>query len=577
MVVTGAPANLLTRRRNSSKHADVCSRAGSASRLAEADLVHQPFLRIPPFPGARARQLVEAPVERDLATDSAEVLAAELLRLRVGGAYWAEQPDLTPGCVIVRTPAAIEEARQVAAGRELILWTDRRVDIKCANLRHVHGACDPWHMIEAASALFTDIGDEVHAIAALCGVPVYARDPHRSDFRKSEIDPVELVDRLIPNCGFLDPFSGEPISRLEAAQLCGSWRELIDSNRELAGGVGFAFWKQEYAAPLLWGGSEAFRFTFGGNALNTRNSIAVWRAKTAANTVAELERHGARFVEVEDGFLRSRGLGADCVPPLSLTVDRLGAHFDPTKESELERLLQNGSFDDQLISRARELRCLIVKAGLGKYGRGGGEIRRPAGDRRHILVPGQVEDDRAVKLGGCGLSKNIELLEKVRAHAPDAFVLYKPHPDVLAGHRRGAIAERECLQFADQIVGDLPVASLIGMVDEIHVNTSLAGFEALMREKQVTTYGVPFYAGWGLTEDLGPVPPRRSSRRTLDELVAAALLLYPRYLDPVTRLPCPAEVLAGRLATCVANDASLLVWMRRVQGRLARGFGRFGR
>ena len=80
------------------------------------------------------------------------------------------------------------------------------------------------------------------------------------------------------------------------------------------------------------------------------------------------------------------------------------------------------------------------------------------------------------------------------------------------------------------------------MVDEVHVNTSLAGFEALLRGKAVTTYGVPFYAGWGLTRDLGPVPARRTAKRSIDELVAAALLIYPRYLDPVTGLPCPAEV-----------------------------------
>ena len=76
--------------------------------------------------------------------------------------------------------------------------------------------------------------------------------------------------------------------------------------------------------------------------------------------------------------------------------------------------------------------------------------------------------------------------------------------------------------------------------------TSLAGFEALLRGKPVTTYGQPFYAGWGLTEDLCPVP-RRTRRRSLDELVAGALILYPRYLDPVTGLRCTPELLVERL------------------------------
>jgi capsular polysaccharide export protein len=118
---------------------------------------------------------------------------------------------------------------------------------------------------------------------------------------------------------------------------------------------------------------------------------------------------------------------------------------------------------------------------------------------------------------------------------------------VEAGHRTGAIADETCLSVADEIVKNEPVSALLDLVNEVHVNTSLAGFEALMRKKPVTTHGVPFYAGWGLTRDLGPVPARRSAKRTLDELVAAVLILYPRYLDPVTGLPCPAEILVKRL------------------------------
>ncbi|NUR10883.1 MAG: hypothetical protein HOQ20_03430 [Bradyrhizobium sp.] len=277
-----------------------------------------------------------------------------------------------------------------------------------------------------------------------------------------------------------------------------------------------------------------------------------------------------RLIEVEDGFLRSSGLGADCVPPLSVTVDALGAYFDPSRPSELERLLQDGQFDDGLLERARELREMIVEAAIGKYEQGGAPLDRPAGERLHILVPGQVEDDRAVETGGCGLTSNLELLKRVRAECPDAYILYKPHPDVLAGHRRGEIGEAAVLELADEIVGELSINSLIAMVDEVHVNTSLAGFEALLRGKKVTTYGVPFYAGWGLTTDLGPVTPRRSTRRSLDELVAATLLVYPRYLDPITGLPCPAEVVVARLAAGNASDPGLLVGVRRLQGKVMR-------
>ena len=359
------------------------------------------------------------------------------------------------------------------------------------------------------------------------------------------------------------------MSPLEAIELCGFWRRLINSNRGIAGGIGFAFWKQKCVAPLLWDGSGSFRFVRDASALRTKDPVAVWRSK-ASTAVDKLERRSVPLIEVEDGYLRSKGLGANCVPPLSIVVDRLGPHFDPSCPSELEHLLEAGTFDDELVSRARQLRRLIVEAGIGKYECATAVLGRPAGDRRHILVPGQVEDDRAVIAGGCGLVSNLELLARVREQAPDAYILYKPHPDVLAGHRRGSIPDAACLRYADEIVGELPIASLIAVVDEVHVNTSLAGFEALLRGKSVTTHGVPFYAGWGLTTDLGPVPQRRTARRTIDELVAATLLLYPRYLDPKTGLPCPAEIVVARLRDNDESDPSIVVGMRRLQGKLMR-------
>jgi capsular polysaccharide export protein len=158
--------------------------------------------------------------------------------------------------------------------------------------------------------------------------------------------------------------------------------------------------------------------------------------------------------------------------------------------------------------------------------------------------------------------------------APDAYIIYKPHPDVEAGHRVGRIAESVALKFADEVIHDVPIGALIDLVDEVHVNTSLAGFEALLRGRAVVTHGVPFFAGWGLTTDLGSVPARRTARRTLDELVVATLLVYPRYLDPKTGLPCPPEILIERITSATASDnRGVLVGLRRLQGRLKRILG----
>jgi capsular polysaccharide export protein len=496
-------------------------------------------------------------------------LGAEVKRRRVGGSYWGAQPKLPDDYVLASSESLLDAAKGIAAGRPIVLW-DRAGDCSASVFGIVRGECDPWHMLAKASALVAEPGDELRIIAALLDRPCFEVDGATGKARRASIDAGELLAQEFSETGFENPFRGETMDPLEAVALCGFWRELIDSNRDIAGGLGFAFWKQSHVEPLLWNGSDRFKFMRSVAGAPAGAAVAVWRAKLPAETASELERAETQLIEVEDGFLRSRGLGADCIPPLSITVDRRGAYFDPSGPSELECLLQDGQFDGALLARARELRELIVEAGLGKYGHGHGVLDRPAGERRHILVPGQVEDDRAVISGGCGLVSNLELLRMVRERAPDAYILYKPHPDVVAGHRRGAIPQGDCLEYADEVVGDLAISSLIAMVDEVHVNTSLAGFEALLRNKPVTTYGVPFYAGWGLTQDLGPVPERRQTTRTLDELVAATLLLYPRYLDPITGLPCPAEVVVSRLSDTEERDPGLIVAMRRFQGKFMR-------
>jgi capsular polysaccharide export protein len=546
--------------------------SASSIALGENDnSVSGPFLRIPPFPGRKADQMVCALSRRPDTAEQSTDLIDRIRHLRVGGTYWASQPVLPPAYLLVRSNAALQACRKLERGTGTVLWSAYGAGPTPGAWTAITGDCDPWHMLGGATALVTQPGDELCAIAAILDVPTYTFEAASGRLELQAADARPLLQETLRQC-YKNPFTGEPMSVHQAVDLCGFWRRLIDANREISGGIGFAFWKQDNVAPLLWSGTGPFRFWRNIPEDLDRRPIAIWRSKTSSRAISALAKRDVPLVEVEDGFLRSQGLGADCVPPLSIIVDKLGAYFDPGRPSELEHLLQDGQFDGHLIHRARRLRQMIVEAGLGKYERGETRLERAGGSRRHILVPGQVEDDRSVQSGGCGLVSNLELLTRVRRQAPDAWILYKPHPDVLAGHRRGEIADPVARQLADQVVSGLPISSLLAMVDEVHVNTSLAGFEALMRGKPVTTYGVPFYAGWGLTRDLGPVPSRRTAVRSLDELVAATLLLYPRYLDPVTGLPCPAEVAVGRLSGGTVPDDGIVVMMRRMQGKLMRRF-----
>ncbi|MEM6659470.1 MAG: capsular polysaccharide biosynthesis protein [Pseudomonadota bacterium] len=249
-------------------------------------------------------------------------------------------------------------------------------------------------------------------------------------------------------------------------------------------------------------------------------------------------------VRIEDGFLRSRGLGAELVPPLSLVTDDLGIYYDPTRPSRLEELIARRETlrPDQQWRAERLINALISK-GLSKYNTGDTPPALPTGHK--ILVPGQVEDDASILLGTSNIRTNLDLLRAARMANPDAVLIYKPHPDVEAGLRSGRI---EADQFADMSVTGTDPARLLAHVDEVWTMTSLLGFEALLRGIKVITVGAPFYAGWGLTTDLGTVPVRRGARPSLPGLVHATLIDYPRYFDPITGQPCPVEVAIDRLA-----------------------------
>lgn len=295
--------------------------------------------------------------------------------------------------------------------------------------------------------------------------------------------------------------------------------------------------------------------------------LLVWAGKEAGPLAAP---QGVR--RVEDGFLRSRGLGAELVPPLSLVTDDLGIYYDPSRESRLERLI-TAPLPPGGAERAERLLKRLIAAGLTKYNLGGGLADLPTGHR--ILVPGQVEDDASIRLGAGPIATNLALLRAVRAAHPDAVIVYKPHPDVEAGLRPGAV---DAAGLADVIARKADPLALMAACDEVWTMTSLLGFEALIRGKAVTCTGAPFYAGWGLTRDLGPVPTRRHHaadghplpRPTLLHLVHAALIAYPRYFDPVSRRPCPPEVVLDRLSQgAIPHPGAANRLLAKLQGAMA--------
>ncbi|NLN62844.1 MAG: capsular polysaccharide biosynthesis protein [Myxococcales bacterium] len=339
-------------------------------------------------------------------------------------------------------------------------------------------------------------------------------------------------------------------------------REMFARNTGTFYCLGISLWKHRDVRAYLRAPGNDVRFCRRlppPNALPADTRVLVWgRNPERAAVEADCRQQGIPFYHMEDGFLRSVGLGSDLTAPASLVVDSRGLYIDPAFTSDLEHILEHSAFSEAELQRAAALRTAIVDLKVSKYNVDGGDrlSQAPPQDARVLLVPGQVEDDASIQLGTVDVRTNLALLQAVRNANPDAFILFKPHPDVVSGNRRGHLPDDLARKYADAILYDASIAHCLDMAHEVHTMTSLVGFEALMRGLVVHVYGRPFYCGWGLTHDRHPVP-RRTRQHTLDSLVAGTLIRYPRYLHPQTMAFTTPEFIVLKLRELTDGSPNL--------------------
>ncbi len=370
--------------------------------------------------------------------------------------------------------------------------------------------------------------------------------------RRGEARDIETLAAaaLIAYPRYVDPLTGE---RCEVETAVERLITMRDRAERLAGdwsAVDFAPAKKPQVRRLLNGPKTRLKdfasaSRAAAHAERTGGRLIYWAGKESPEIAAAAAGTCAPVVRMEDGFIRSRGLGSDFFGALSVALDDLGVYYDPTVPSRLEQLIQDGAQDAAMLARAAALRDRIVSAGLSKYNLAAGPARPDwPTDRMKLLVVGQVENDKSI-LKGCGdIRTNSGLVEAASADFPDAFLIYRNHPDVMSGNRPGRL-DAHAMEAVDAVADDLDIIDCLETCDTLATLTSLSGFEALLRGKAVATYGRPFYGGWGLTTDRMTFE-RRTRRAGLDALVAAALIQYPIYISP-EGWPCEAEDLVERL------------------------------
>ncbi|WP_424588124.1 capsular polysaccharide biosynthesis protein [Buttiauxella sp.] len=411
--------------------------------------------------------------------------------------------------------------------------------------------CHPHALLGMVDAVYT-VSSQLGFEALLLGKPVYCfgmpfyagwgltHDSKQCERRNVTVTLAQLVAAaLIQYPRYLDPVLGQRCEVEEVLAIIARQQSPAPRWRRLYL-VGFSLWKRAFMRSFCQHLADELCFVrTPPKKLMGDEQVLVWGIRHPELTSA---------IRVEDGFIRSKGLGSNLCRPSSLSIDPVGIYFDSRSSCALEQLLNEQFLNEQEISRGSALITLLRRHGVSKYNVGEPQLYQPPGDGRPlVLVVGQVDGDASILTGSPIIRSNEQLLWAVRAARPDAHILYKPHPDVVAGNRAGAISSACLNECVDSQVLDIGLTSLYPHVDELHTMTSLSGFEALVQGIKVTTWGQPFYSGWGLTTD-AHAPERRKRTLPLAALVYLTLVAYPLYMDWQTGLWMSPEQLISQLA-----------------------------
>ncbi|HEH9408455.1 TPA: capsular polysaccharide biosynthesis protein [Aeromonas salmonicida] len=477
--------------------------------------------------------------------------------------------------------AMVATARDRHPGARLLLRThpDTRIGKKrgvlarlnLPDLEVVNEPCHPHALLRAVDAVYT-VSSQMGFEALLLGKPVYCfgmpfyagwgltHDALTCERRTSATLEQLVYASLIAYPRYYDPVLSQRCEVEEVIAIIARQQKAAPRWRRLYL-VGFSLWKRAFMQAFCQHLAEELCFVRKPpKRLTGDEQVLVWGSRYPELTSA---------IRVEDGFIRSKGLGSNLCRPSSLSLDPVGIYFDSRSPSGLEQLLNYQELTQSQLDRGEQLLTLLRENKVSKYNVGApAHFTPPADGRPLVLVVGQVDGDASILTGSPTIRSNEQLLWAVRAAKPEAHILYKPHPDVVAGNRAGAISAACLAECVDSQVLDIGLTSLYPHVDELHTMTSLSGFEALVQGVKVTTWGQPFYSGWGLTTDAHP-PARRQRSLPLAALVYLTLVAYPLYIDWQSGLWISPEQLIRQLATQGQSSARKSSRWQRWQVKLS--------
>ena len=281
------------------------------------------------------------------------------------------------------------------------------------------------------------------------------------------------------------------------------------------------------------------------------DAIAGWGHKeTATKARQTAEKRGVPYIAFEDGFLRSIHPGSG-EPPLSMIIDRTGVYYDARQPSDLEAFIRRRAQVDGSGDEARKAMAFLQQNRLSKYNNFTihdiselPEISKSRDDC--VLVVDQTAGDASISCGLATEDSFVRMLEAALAENPRSQILLRIHPESMSGAKPGHFSESRLRQLAAtncDVAEALNVRRirltpepinpwlLLENCSKLYCVSSQLGFEALIAGCEVHCFGVPFYAGWGVTKDRGADTPKRRTHASLEDVFAGAYFDYCRYLS----------------------------------------------
>lgn len=278
--------------------------------------------------------------------------------------------------------------------------------------------------------------------------------------------------------------------------------------------------------------------------------VAGWGYKPSGIKAKKLAlRKNKKYILMEDGFIaKIPFLKKDCL--ISMVLDTKAPYFDTSVITDLEQILiqkdplKLPSEASDLLQRWRSLKPKKYSSFIKQTA-----CFDSVNLKNCVVIIDQIKGDAALDERITGKAPFQKILEFISSNYPEKTVLIKPHPRKGEGffNKKESAVGDYLKKYPQLKIEVLPPHFELDVIkeniQEVLVVNSLMGFELLLNNYKVRTFGSPWYAGWGLTSDEYLCERKLNSKKdlSLEFLFYCTYALYNVYVHPVTRKRCSFE------------------------------------